>query len=426
MQNRVEAWLWLLILGVASAFGQDHINGFEFGSPLGLSAGEDEHFIAGSQTLTDTVTLLTVPNFQWLKSTHRVTATVSYQPEFEMFADHPGLDAWDHTASLRLTERINSRLSLEIQDGFLSTVDPTRVLLNSLLLLPRGRFLQNAFYTALNERLNQTTKLIFRLDNDITQTDLPGDLLGRLDQVTSGASVTLERTVRNRHKFEGGYSFVHFNPLKTSEFGGAANVSLLNLRYSYEVSPDLILRASIGGVVYGGPSTTGAAGVDKRIGRMWISAGYQRYLGFYGDINPITSVPAGMLLPVQASLTPDTVYQVGSVRIWGNLTKRVGLQLNAQRALNGVDPYDRAAKSAVGQGRLDYKLTDRLVIFGRAEYYGQNTSQIFPERISRNRYFGGLEINLSSSPELDRSLRNGIHRHPAQPDTEEPKPPEDN
>jgi hypothetical protein len=238
--------------------------------------------------------------------------------------------------------------------------------------------------------------------------------------------MTLEKTVRNRHTFEGGYSFVHFNPLKTSEFGGAANVSLLNLRYTYEISPDLILRASIGGVVHGGPSTTGAVGVDKRISRLWISAGYQRYLGFYGNIDPITSVPAGTLLPVQASLTPDTVYQVGSIRIWGNLTKRVGLRLNAQRALNGVDPIDRAAKSAVGQARLDYKLTDRLVVFGRAEYYGQNTSQIFPERISRNRFVAGLEINLSSSPELDRSLRNGIHTHPAQPDTEEPKTPEEN
>jgi hypothetical protein len=53
-------------------------------------------------------------------------------------------------------------------------------------------------------------------------------------------------------------------------------------------------------------------------------------------------------------------------------------------------------------------LNDRVILFARAEYYGQNVSQYTGAPLSRRRYFGGLEFVLSRPPEADGTpLRRG-------------------
>jgi hypothetical protein len=118
-------------------------DGFQLTSPLSLSAGYDENFAVGAQTLSDTVTLLTLPTLSWTKNTHRTNFSIDYEPEFELFSQHQDLNAWNQSATLRVTHRINGRLTFEAGDSFLSTMDPSRSLVDSLPLLPRGRFRQN-------------------------------------------------------------------------------------------------------------------------------------------------------------------------------------------------------------------------------------------------------------------------------------------
>src|SRR5579862_4645419 len=163
-----------------AAWGQEHPNGFYLTSPLSLSSGYDNGFIDGSTKYSDNVTLVTAPTFAWLTSTHRTDFTFDYQPEFELFANHPEFDAWNHAAQLHLTHRINSRLSLDVGDAFISTMDSSRTLENSLILLPRGRFDQNTSYAALLYRINGTTKVTFRFDNAFTTVAIPV-VEGRLD-----------------------------------------------------------------------------------------------------------------------------------------------------------------------------------------------------------------------------------------------------
>jgi hypothetical protein len=391
--------LWILpgiMLAVNSAVparaqGSD---GFQLTSPLSLSTGYDDNFVVGSQALDDTVTILTLPTLSWTKSTHRTTFSIDYEPEFELFSQHQDLNAWNQSATLRLTHRFSGRLTLDAGDSFLSTMDPTRQLVDSLLLLPRGRFRQNLFYTRLAYRLDRRTTLSFRFDNATTTMALPGVLASWLDQTSSAGTVTLERTVNRHHELSGSYSYLLVRPLNTGVSESTAGLNNLNLGYIYSVNPGLVFRFS-GGVIRGQQSNfTGAGAVEKRLSKLWVAAGFERYLSFFGGLAPTAGAPAGGV-PFANGLTPDSLYQVASLRAWGKLTKRLGLAGSALRALNGVNPQDRAIKSVIGQVRLDYKLNERLTLFTRVEFYGQNVSDFSQLPMSRRRYFGGLEIALS-------------------------------
>lgn len=388
----------LALSSEVAAWGQDHPNGYFLTSPASVSSGYDSDFPVASGRLSDSVTLLTSPTFAWLRSTHRTSFGLDYQADFEIFGRNEDLDSWNHAASMRFRHQINSVFSVDAGDSFLSTMDPTRSLVNSLLLLPRGRFDQNAFYTELRYRKSQQTLVIFRFDNAITTMSLPAGVVNRLDQVSNAGSVTVDRTLNRHHKLLGTLAFLHVNPLNSEVSGSATNAQLLTLGYLYTVSPDLRLRFS-GGLVHGSQTAfTGSAAVEKRFGGMWLAAGYQRYLSFFGGLAPVGATPVGGI-PFAQGLTPDSIYQVASLRAWGKLTRRVGMEVSAQRALSGVDQQDRGIKSMIGQLRLDYRLNERMVWFTRLEYYGQNINEFSQSALSRKRFFGGIEFALSHPPE---------------------------
>jgi len=404
-------WLLLapgvfLVLSLAiPAQAQDRLNGFYLTSPLGLSSGYDSRFVTGSQSLSDTVSLVTSPTFSWFDNTHTTMFSVDYQSEFEVFSQYGNLDAWNHAANMHFRQQITSRLSVDAADSFLSTMDPTRVLINSLLLLPRGRYVENAFYARLAYRLDHRTVFSFRFDNAYTTMQLPEALAGRLNRVGFAGTGTVDRTITRHHALSASYAYLYVRPLQTGPSAIGTGVQNLDLSYVYTVNPGLTLRAS-GGVTRANQSSfTGAAAVDKKFGGVWLSGGYQRYLAFFGGLAPI-GAPAGPL-PFESGLAPDSVYQVASLRVWGNLTNRLGLEGNIQRALNGVTPENQGIKSVVAQLRLNYKLSDRLTFFTRTEFYGQNISEFSTFPLSRRRYFAGFEISLTRPPEV----ADDPHRH---------------
>src|SRR5580658_8590305 len=335
----------LILISASGLLGQTHPDGFFLNTPLSLSSGYDSHFIVGSQALDDTVTLITGPTAAWMTSTSRTDFSLDYQPEIELFAEHPGLDAWNHEARLRLSHRINSRWSLHVGDYFLSTMDPTRKLENSLVLLPRGRFDQNTLFTDLVYRVNGTTKITLRFDNALTIISLP-QLLGRLDNVTNAGTVTIDRIVSSRHQLTASYSFLHVTPLSPATSGSGSNVNLLIVGYTFTVNPELLIRLS-GGYVAGAESAfNGSAAIEKKLGGVWVAAGYQRYLGFFGGFTPVGGVAVGS--PSFASgLTPNSVYQVFSLRAFGEVTKRIGLAAELQKALSGVDASGQGIRSLI-------------------------------------------------------------------------------
>ena len=418
MQPRGLPGLTLILLVAGVARGQEHPDGFFLNTPLSLESGYDSHFIVGSQAVDDDVTIITGPTVAWFTSTHRTEFSLDYQPEIELFAEHSGFDAWNHEATLRLTHRINSRWSMHAGDYVLSTMDPTRKLENSLVLLPRGRFDQNTLFADLVYRLNGTTKITFRFDNALTIVSLP-QLEGRLDNVTVAGTTTIEKIFSSRHALTGSYSFLHVTPLSSETSGSASNVNLLILGYTFTVNPELLIRLSAGGVEGSAESAfNGSAAVEKKFGGVWVAAGYQRYLGFFGGFTPVGSVATGQ--PGFASgITPNSVYQVISLRASGQLTRRVSLQAEGQKALTGVDAAGQGIRSLILQGHIRYKVNDRLALFAQLDHYAQNINPFFDQSLSRNRYFGGIEITLSRPQEADR----GRYRHGKAPQDSQPVPP---
>jgi hypothetical protein len=390
-----------LVLSSVAVLAQDHSNGFYLTSPLSLSSGYDDHFNTIDAQLDDVVTLVNLPTLAWIKSTHDTTFTVDYRPEFEIFSRYSKLDAWNNVANLHVTHQVSGRISLEAGDSFLSTMDPARELENSLLLLPLGRFNQNSAYASLGYRFSEKTKIIFRFDSAFTTATLPEPVAGRLDQVSNAATVTLNHTLTRHQRLSGSYSFLHVHPLDESVSGTPTNVNQAGGTYTYE-NPSLVIRLA-GGVAVGSQSAfTGAAAVEKRFGGLWVAAGYQRYLSFFEDFVPV-GVPEAAAGPFAQGITPSSVYQVASFRAWGQLTRRVGVKAQLQRAVSGVNAQDISVRSLIAQVRTDYKLTDRVTFFVRLERYEQNANEFSPFPDSRNRYFAGIEVSLSRSPQSENT-----------------------
>ena len=410
------------ILALSSSFlcAQDHLNGFYLTSPLSLSSGYDDHFNTASAQLDDVVTLLNSPTFAWMESTHQTTFTVDYRPEFEIFSRYSNLNAWNNVADMHVNHQFSGRFSVEAGDSFLSTMDPSRELENSLLLLPRGRFTENAAYVSFGYRLNAKTKITLRLDNAFTTATLSGPLAGRLDQVSYAGTLTLDRTVTRHQKLSGSYSFLHVHPLNEAVSGGPTNVNQAGATYAYE-NPSVVLQLA-GGVAVGSQSAfTGAAAVQKRFGGLWLAAGYQRYVSFFANFASI-GVPQTTAGPFAQGITPSSTYQVGSFRAWGQLSKRVGLHVVLQRALSGLNAQGVSVRNLVAQLRTDYALTSRVALFINLERYSQNTNEFSPFPDSRSRYFAGVEYVLSRPPQTE----NGPHRRGKAPqESVEVVPPEE-
>jgi hypothetical protein len=165
--------------------------------------------------------------------------------------------------------------------------------------------------------------------------------------------------------------------------------------------------------------------VEKQIGGLWMFAGYQRYLSFFGGFAP-TGGQAGGTVSFANGAQPNSLFEAASVRLRGQLTKRVGLALNGQRGLGSIG--DRSVRTLIAQSRVDYKLSERLTLFASAEYYGQNIGQFSESPLARRRYFGGLEIALSRPPDTAKTprARGDVPADPTEHQAEEPHAPEKN
>jgi hypothetical protein len=405
MKIGVSIWPCIAVV-VAAPLGAQYTDGLRLTTPLGLSAGHDQGFLVEDRELTDTVYLLTAPTVSLLKTTRRTGFRADYQPEFEWFARNRGLRAWTHSGGLRLTHQVSPRLGFEVGDLFLSTRDPTRWRGESLFLLPRSRFQQNSAYAGLNYRLDRQTTLGARVDNALLLVDMPGTAAAAFDQIGTAGTVSLERVINPQHTLAGNYSYLYVWPLGTGLLSGVDRrrpAHAANGIYTYRPDPGLIFSLG-GGVVRSNQwAYTAVARVEKRLlelrrGSLWAAAGYERYLAFFGGLLAAGGPTAGAARFSEGVL-PNSLYEVGSFRLYGNLTRRLGVELRGMRARNEVPLRPNDIKTVIGHARLSYNLTDRLIVFGNADYYGQNVNDFVNRELSRRRYFGGLEIVLQRPPE---------------------------
>ena len=396
----LAAIVMLVFAILPSGMAQERPNGFFFTTPLGLSAGYNDRFLAGNQRFSDSISVLTAPTAAFMRTTHRTRASIRYQPEFEFFTNNPDFNSINHSALFRLEHQVSARVTLEAGDYFFSTQDPSRGVGNSLLLLPRGRYNQNAAYAGVDYRWSAATKLAFRFDSAFTTATLPAPVTGRLDLVSNSGTVEMERKIGAFHTLTATYSFLRATPLRPEVAGSPVNVNLGTVAYAYQISPTLTARLSGGYVDSGQAGLVGSAVLEKRVRALWLAFGLQRYVAFFGGAIPGRFVPGGMTVFAEG-LTPNITYQVASFRVLGQITRRLGTESVVQYGVNGVNRQAVSVRSTVAQTRIDYRLTDRLIVFGRTDYYNQRVTDFWPIPGRQLRALGGIEIVLARSPEAE-------------------------
>ena len=388
-----------LTLSALPTVAQVRSNGFFLTSPLEISSGYDSRFITSTGQLSGPVSTVTGPVMSWINSTHRTHFSIDYKPEAQFLPGNPDLNSWNQSSILRLTNRLNSRWSLDLGNSFLDTSDPNRALVNSLILLPRSRYRENVVYGEATYRVDHSTRVKVRFDNSVNTVALTGAQKGRLDRIANAATVTLDRSLTAAQNISGSYSFLRVTPLHSSVSGGPTNVHLVNAVYTYDVTRSLLLRLAGGWVAGAQTAATGAIGAEKAFGRLWTAVGYQRYVGFFGGLVPVSGLPVATSFA--SGITPDSLYQVVSVKVWGQLSRRVGMDITGQRATNGIAGQSVDVRSLIGRFRLTWRLTDTFSVFAEADHYGQSINQFSGRPLSENRYLAGIRVALARPPEPD-------------------------
>ncbi len=152
----------LALLAASPVLAQD---GFRFTSPVDITIGRDDGFLAHNQILTDTILTVRPPQLSFLHKSPRAGLTVNYQPEIELFNKNRDLNALNHMGTASFTFRITDRLHFNAGDDALMTQDPTRSIAGSLTFLPRQRFKQNMAYAAVNYAMTRRDTVSVRFDN---------------------------------------------------------------------------------------------------------------------------------------------------------------------------------------------------------------------------------------------------------------------
>lgn len=395
----------LLMVTVSPCYAQD--SGYYWTAPLSMSAGRDSQRLkdSGNQTLTGAVSLFSA-GLSLLRLTPRTEFSLAYEPEFEQFDNSEASGAWNHDARFQVNYRGGRRFTLRAGTHFLSTADPTRHLAESFILLPRGRFKQNSLHADLAYRLNSRTDVGFRFDNTATifASDESFDT-GISNQMTTAGTVAISRLLAARHRLVGSYSFLKLSPLNgDGEVSEASSFSFrpagsLSAAYGYVVNRDISFHLS-GGIVHGPAlSYTFGGRLESRLGFLQLTAGYERYLSFLGGLTSNGAGFTARVRPVEG-LLPSSLLDSIAVSLRGKLNNRVGIEIRARASETHSKFVEPDIKSLFGRVRVDYQATDRLLFFSTLDLFHQNSSELAVASAprARTRYFGGIEVVLSSSP----------------------------
>jgi hypothetical protein len=420
---------FLVTMAVALPAAGQEPRGIYLTSPLSLSAGREQKMLTGSGPIDDTVFLLEAPTLSLLRRNPRTAVTLGYRPEFELFASHRNLDAWNHAAGLRLTHAWTRRLSFQLGESFQATHDPSRWQGGGFFLLPRSNYKENSAYAGMDYALSRQTSLALRVDHAYTTARLDeAPRLKLLENRSYAGSASLSRRFARRHRITGSYSFVKFSlsaperlqaPADTTSQPPADTTSQLpaaatpvnhahtaSLSYGIELARDFTLELTGGALRSSGTTWSASARLEKKFRPVRIRADYGRQVSILsGFSSPGAGDVAG--LGFARGLTPSAVVQSGSLQITARFGRRLGADLRGSYARNESSQLvERATHTFVGRARVDCRLTERMYLFASGDAYRQNTSFPVAEPLKRNRIFGGIEFVLSRprSPDIAAGL----------------------
>jgi hypothetical protein len=376
---------FVLLAGANPALAQMAQDSFHFTLPADITIGRDYGFLAHDQKLTDTIVVVRPPQLSFTNNSQRADFNASYQPEIELFDNNRDLNALNHTGTAGFAFRISERLKFNATDDALVTQDPTRSIAGGLIFLPRRSFKQNMGHAALNYAMTAKNTLIFSFDNVAASAPLNTAAFPGTGNVRSSGTVSLAHAFVRKQTVTATYSLLN----GYAQFAGVS--------YESDFAHDLTVHLSTGLLKDGGENYLMSGQIEKRLGTVWVNAGYHRFLSVFGTSIP-GGIPIGNDLVLPAGVSRTNLFQVVSAGISGKLSSRTGVEVEAAVTMNNSGIANRDINNAAGRFKLDYRLTERLKIYTDLQLYRQTFNVFVAAPIDRRRYIAGIQVDISSHP----------------------------
>ena len=396
-----RAFILPLLLATAPAVAQH--KGLFVTSPLDFGVTRETKFIVDNRELSDDVLLLAPPTLALLRLSPRGELSLSYQPELQAFKTHRELTSVNHHAELVFSHALTPSLTVGLGDTFVSTSDPSRRVVDSVLLLPRDRLMENAFHAEISQRFGHATTFTARYDHTTTLIQVPEESrTGLIDRVTASGSGSLSQRLGRRHLVIATYQFLDSRPLRPSEARDLPGFTVLPLApdqahigaLSLLYDGDTFHVRMAGGLLYGQRDLTytGGGEIEKRLGRGAIAFIVQRNLSFFGGVVPSAHSRLG------SGIVPFGLYEAAIVRLRAELSDKLSVQLQGvgQRTFTELTELD--IRSDFGRLKVEYRLGRKAALFGVAELYRQSFNEFVGSRLAWQRYGLGVSVSATHKP----------------------------
>src|SRR5262245_39459247 len=237
-----KVFLLVCSLFPAALFGQQAQsgpNGFSFIAPMEISGTSDHNFLVDRtdpnerllilslppslqtaapdikpQRLDDNVLTLTLPKIGYENDSRRHELFATYFPQFEIFQHNSDQNGMSQQATGVFTYFVARNAQFSVGDTYRSSHDPSLLLSNVSLLLPRSPYHENDLRATFEFQPNALTSLGVRYDNTRADFGITDPFQSRiLDSASSGYSFSATRMLSRTKRLKATYSIFKITPI---------------------------------------------------------------------------------------------------------------------------------------------------------------------------------------------------------------------
>jgi hypothetical protein len=184
-------------------------------------------------------------------------------------------------------------------------------------------------------------------------------------------------------------------PQNLEIFGDPFHV--LSATYSFTQGPGLLIEVSGGAMHDRDMSYLLGVQVERRVNRLWFAGGYQRFLSYYGTMPFQGSQPVGSIA-LPNGVAASSVFSAYTGRVGGKLNRRTDMEMSLSVSKSNANFVAHDLQSTIGRARINYWLSNKMSLFADFETFHESGTQVELMHFSRQIFFGGLMVRLSSTP----------------------------
>jgi hypothetical protein len=171
----------------------------------------------------------------------------------------------------------------------------------------------------------------------------------------------------------------------------------MSLTYTYTQGSAVLFQVSGGAMRDRNMAYIMGTEVERRFDRIWIGAGVQHFISYYGAMPTQGSVTAN-LLPLAPGTKPRSLFTAATLRVGGFVSRRTELELSGSVSQSTANFVQHDVQALIGRVRMTYWVTDRLGLTGTADSFGEDRHDASTPKFVRNRYFAGMQFHVSPPP----------------------------